>query len=164
MAALRSRLPPPPADTWTEPRLTRDAISSSESLRRRRFMLILLGAFAALALLLSTVGVYGIVSGSIAERRREIGVRVALGATPRAIVHQVLAETLRLWLVSFPLGAGAAFVLSRYIASLLYGVSAADATTYAGVALFLVVTTMAASYLPARRAARTDPLEALRDA
>jgi putative ABC transport system permease protein len=163
MAALRSRLPPPPADAWTEPRLTRDAISGSESLRRRRFMLILLGTFAGLAVLLAAVGLYGIVSGSIAERRREIGVRVALGATPRAIVWQVQAETLRLCLVSFPIGAVAAYVLSRFIASLLYGVSAADASTYVGVALFLVAVTLLASYLPARRAARTDPLEALHE-
>ena len=102
MAALRSRLPPPPADAWTEPRLTRDAISGSESLRQRRFMLILLGTFAGLAVLLAAVGLYGIVSGSIAERRREIGVRVALGATPRAIVWQVQAETLRLCLGELP--------------------------------------------------------------
>ncbi len=162
LSTLRSRLPPS-ADLWSEPRLMRDAIDGSEALRRRRFMLILLGAFATLAVLLAAVGLYGVVSGSIAERRREIGVRVALGATPRAIATQVLGETLRLWLVSVPIGAATAYLLSRFVASLLYGVSPADAVSYVGVAVFLIAITLAASYLPARRAARTDPLQSLRE-
>jgi putative ABC transport system permease protein len=161
-SALRSRLPRAPENVWTAPRLTRDAIDGSDSLRRRRFMLILLGAFAALAVALAGVGLYGVVAGSIAERRRELGVRVALGATPRAIARQVLSETLALWLVSLPIGAAAAYALSRFVGSLLYGVSPADAPTYVMVAVFLVGLTLAASYVPARRAARTDPLESLR--
>ena len=163
MSALRSRLPPS-GDLWSEPRLTRDAIGGSESLRRRRFMLILLGSFAALAVLLAAVGLYGVVAASIAERRREISVRVALGATPRAITAQVLVETLRLWLVSLPIGAGAAYLLSRFLQSLLYGISPADVLACVGVAVFLVGITLAASWLPARRAARADPLESLRGA
>lgn len=161
-SSLRARLPPPPDGIWTEPRLTREVIDGSDSLRRRRFMLTLLGAFAVLAVALAAAGLYGVVAGSIAERRRELAVRVALGATPRVIATHVLVESLQLWLVALPVGAAAAYVFSRFVGSLLYGVSPADAPSFVIVTLFLIVLTLVASYLPARRAARTDPLSALR--
>ena len=126
-------------------------------------MLILLGTFAALAVLLAAVGLYGIVSGSIAERRREIGVRVALGATPRAIVWQVSGRDAASLPGELPDGRRRGLRPQPLHRLSPLRRLAADAPTYLGVALFLVAITLVASYLPARRAARTDPLEALRE-
>ena len=125
--------------------------------------MILLGTFAALSVLLAALGLYGVVAYSVAERSREIGVRIALGATPGTIVGQVLRESLRLSIVSIAIGLAAAFFLTRLVATLLFGITATDAVSYASVSLFLVGLTLLASYFPARRAARLDPLRALRE-
>ncbi|HEY7498698.1 MAG TPA: ABC transporter permease [Vicinamibacterales bacterium] len=148
---------------WWDVQTTRDAIGASGSLRQRRFILILLGSFAALAVLLAALGLYGVVAYSVAERKREIGVRIALGAAPRTIVGEVLRESLRLSIVSVGIGVVAAYFLTRLVATLLFGITATDAVSYVGVCVFVVALTLVASYLPARRAGLTDPLRALNE-
>jgi len=147
---------------WDEVRPMRDVINGSGSVRLRRFVLILLGNFAAIALLLAAVGTYGVMAYSVADRTREIGIRVALGATRSKVLTHVLAETLRLTLAGLVIGAVAAQALTRFIASMLFGVSSTDAVTYVGVAVVLAGVALLASYVPARRATEIDPLVALR--
>jgi ABC-type antimicrobial peptide transport system permease subunit len=137
-------------------------VEASESMRRRRFVLILLGGFAVLALALATVGLYGVMACSAAERTREIGIRVALGATPGAVVRQMLAESMTLTAVGLSVGCLGALALTRFIATMLFGVGPADALTYLGVCLLLAVVALLATYLPARRASRIDPIATLR--
>jgi putative ABC transport system permease protein len=164
LANLRSHLiAAAPGSEWSDVRLMNQVINESESIRLRRFVLILLGSFAGLALLLAAVGLYGVVAYSVAERRREIGIRVALGATRSMILSQVLAESLRLSLTSLLIGGIAAYFLTRVISSMLFGVSATDAVTYLAVSLLLMTVVLIASYLPARRAAHEDPILALRE-
>jgi putative ABC transport system permease protein len=128
----------------------------------RRFSLVLLAIFAGLALTLAAVGIYGVVAYSVAQRTRETGVRMALGARMPDILTLVVGEGLRHTLVGIGVGLGAAFAASRGLQSLLYGVGATDPLTYGGVILLLVAVTLCASSLPAWRAARVDPLQALR--
>jgi len=164
VANLRSHLiAAAPGSEWSDVLLMNQVINESESIRLRRFVLILLGSFAGLALLLAAVGLYGVVAYSVAERRREIGIRVALGATRSMILNQVLAESLRLSLTSLLIGGIAAYFLTRVISSMLFGVSATDAVTYLAVSLLLMTVVLIASYLPARRAAHEDPILALRE-
>jgi putative ABC transport system permease protein len=163
IADLGSRLQAATGAPWSEVHTMGDVIRASESLRLRRFVLILLGSFAALAVLLAAIGLYGVVAYSVAERRGELAVRMALGATAGAIVAQVLRESLRLALTSLLIGTVAAYSLARLAASLLFGVAAMDALSYVSVSLFLVAMTLLASYLPARRAAQSNPLRALHD-
>jgi predicted lysophospholipase L1 biosynthesis ABC-type transport system permease subunit len=128
----------------------------------RRFSLVLLGLFAGVGLVMAAVGIYGVVSYSVAQRTRETGVRLALGATMGDILALVLGEGVRRTAVGIALGLGAALLATRALDSQLFGVEPTDPLTYGGVMAVLVGVTLAASFLPAWRAARSSPLEALR--
>ncbi|UCC74643.1 MAG: ABC transporter permease [Gemmatimonadota bacterium] len=132
------------------------------SMARTSFTLVMLGIAAAVALLLATVGVYGVISYVVSQRTREIGVRIALGAGSSTVTGMVVRQGLFLAVIGVALGLAAAYGLSRLMTSLLFGVSALDPLTYAMVAVCLTAIALLASYLPARRAARVDPMEALR--
>jgi putative ABC transport system permease protein len=138
----------------------------SASMAQRRFAMLLLGVFAAIALALSAVGVYGVVSYSVAQRTNEIGVRMALGAGSRDVIGMVLKEGMLLALIGAGIGAGAAIALTRLmsglLSSLLFSLRATDPVTFVGVALLLGIVTLIACYIPARRAAKVDPMTALR--
>jgi predicted permease len=134
----------------------------SDSTATRRFSAILLGSFAIVALLLSGVGIYGVISYLIGQRTHEIGVRMALGAQQSKVLFQVLREGLKLAITGAAIGLAAAFGLTRLMTSLLYGVSPTDPLTFAAVAVLLIVVALAACYIPARRAAAVDPMIALR--
>jgi predicted permease len=131
-------------------------------LARPWFNMLLIGAFAALALALTTVGVYGVVSAAVAGRTREIGVRVALGASSGRVVRMVIREGMLLAAGGIAIGLVAAAALSRLVVSLLFGVRPTDPATYATIALVLAAVTALACYVPARRASRVQPIEALR--
>jgi putative ABC transport system permease protein len=128
----------------------------------RRFATQLLGAFAALALLLAAIGIYGVMAFVVGQRTREIGIRIALGARPRAVVRLILAQALALALAGVALGGLGAIFLSRLLSGFLFEVRATDPVTYAGIALLLTVTAVVAAWRPARRAAAVDPMVALR--
>jgi putative ABC transport system permease protein len=128
-----------------------------EEVASRGVQASLLGAFALLALVLAALGLYGVLSYAVAQRRREIGIRMALGAPARAVVRMVVGHGLRLVAIGLALGVALALAATRALAALLYGVSATDPATYAGVAAALAVVAAAASWLPARQAARLDP-------
>jgi putative ABC transport system permease protein len=134
----------------------------SNSLATRRFSMVLLGAFAGLALLMSCVGIYGVISYLAGQRTHEIGIRMALGAKRSDVLGMVLGEAAKLALVGIALGLVAAAILTRLMASMLFGVSARDPLTFTGVALLLALVALAACYIPARRATKVDPLDALR--
>jgi putative ABC transport system permease protein len=134
----------------------------SRSLAQERFRTTLVTLFAFLAILLSAVGISGVLGYSVSRRTREIGVRMALGATPREVLRQVVGEGFRLVAIGALLGAGAALGLTRFMRTLLYGISPADPITYVGVALVLLFVAFGACALPAFRAARVDPTVALR--
>ena len=134
----------------------------SDSLAPRRFSMILLGTFAGLALLLASIGIYGVISYVVGQRANEIGVRMALGAKSHDILRLVLEDGGKLVLIGIAIGLVAAFGLTRLIKSFLYGVDAADPLTFAAVAVLLSLVALAACYVPARRAARVDPVIALR--
>ena len=134
----------------------------SDSLKARRFNVALLGAFAALALILAVTGVYGVMSFVTRQRTHEIGVRVALGAKAHDIARLVLAHGFRLAVIGTAIGVAAAFALTRVMRSLLFGVTASDPTTFVVVILLLPAIALLACYLPARRAMKVDPLVALR--
>jgi putative ABC transport system permease protein len=127
-----------------------------------RFSTTLLGAFAALALLLASAGVYGVISYTVGQRTGEIGIRMALGAEPRQVLWPILFSAMKLCLAGIAVGLLGAAVLSRFLVSQLYGVHPTDVFTFAAVTTLLVVVAFAASYIPARRASRVDPVIALR--
>jgi predicted permease len=134
----------------------------ADSLAARRFSMILLGVFAALALVMSCVGIYGVISYLAGQRTHEIGIRMALGAERRDVLRMVLGEGAKMALVGVATGLVAAFGLTRLMANMLFGVSAHDPLSFTGVAALLVLVSLAACYIPARRATKVDPLVALR--
>ena len=134
----------------------------SRSLSSRRFNLVLLGSFATLALFLTAIGVFGLISFAVAQRRHEIGVRMALGARREDVVKLVVFHGMRLALAGVALGLAGALGLTRFLSSLLYQVRPTDGVTLSAVALIVAAVALAACYLPARRATRVDPMIALR--
>jgi len=135
----------------------------SGSLARQRFSTLMLGAFAAFALLLAVVGVYGVMSHLVTQGAHDIGVRMALGAERPRILRMILRQGMELTVAGSVMGLIGAAALTRVMASLLFGVSATDLVTFSSVPVILLATAMLASYIPARRATRVDPVVALRD-
>jgi putative ABC transport system permease protein len=134
----------------------------SDSISPRRFSAVLVGIFAALALLLAAIGIYGVMSFSVSQRRQEIGLRLALGAQRTNVRGMILGQALKLTLIGVGLGLAGAFVLARFLASLLFGIGSYDPVTFLGVVLLLIGVALLASYIPARRAMRVDPVVSLR--
>jgi putative ABC transport system permease protein len=134
----------------------------SGSLSRSRFTMLVLAVFAALALILASVGIYGVIAYSVTQRTQEFGIRMALGANRRDVLRLVLGQGTRLTLLGIGLGVVAALIVTRLMATLLYGISASDPLTFTAVALLLAAIALAACYIPARRATRVDPIVALR--
>jgi putative ABC transport system permease protein len=134
----------------------------TESVGARRFATVVLSTFAALALLLAALGIYGVLAYSVAQRQREIGVRMALGAHQGAVRAMVLQDAMRAVLPGVVVGLAAAYALTRLLRSLLYGVAATDPATFATVAVVLTAVAVVASWVPARRATRVDPMIAIR--
>jgi predicted permease len=134
----------------------------SNSFAARRLSMLLLGVFAALALALACVGIYGVISNLVGQRTHEIGVRVALGAQPGDVLRLVIGQGALMALLGVVIGVGAALLLTRLMANQLFGVSPHDPLTFAAVAILLMIVSIAACYIPARRATRVDPVIALR--
>ena len=134
----------------------------SRSVAQRRFTMFLLASFAGLAVVLAAVGVYGVISYSVSRRAHEIGIRMALGAQPNSILRMVLGQGLGLALAGVTLGIGGALTLTRYLESLLFGVASTDILTFSAVPALLLIVAFLASYIPARRATKVDPMVALR--
>jgi len=133
-----------------------------QSLARTSFALVMLSIAGGMALVLGVAGIYGVISFAVAQRRREIGIRVALGARPAQVTGMFLRQGLLLAAAGTLIGLAGAVMLMRLMASMLFGVNAIDPLTYAGVAVGLIGAALVACYLPAARAAGLSPLEALR--
>jgi ABC-type antimicrobial peptide transport system permease subunit len=134
----------------------------SESLGRRRFAMLALGVFAGLALLLAIIGIYGVISYSVAQRTTELGIRLALGASQVDVLRLVLSGGFRLALTGIAFGIVLSFAVTRFLSSLLFGVRATDIFTFSALSILLIAVSLLACYLPARRATKVDPLVALR--
>jgi putative ABC transport system permease protein len=134
----------------------------SEMLAPRRFVMVLLGIFAGIALALATIGVYGLLQYSTTQQTREVGIRMALGGSPADILRAIVGRGLKLSMIGIVLGLAGAVFLTRMISGFLYGVTHTDPLTFACVSLALAGATLLASYIPARRASRIDPMAALR--
>jgi len=134
----------------------------SDSVALQRFTMILLGIFAALAVLLASIGIYGVISYVVGQRTHEIGLRVTLGAQRGDVLRLVLGQGAAMALLGVLIGTAAALGLTRLLAKMLFGVSAHDPQTFIGVAILLTAVALAASYIPAQRAMRVDPVLALR--
>ena len=134
----------------------------SESLARRRFAMLALGVFAGFALLLAVIGIYGVISFSVAQRTSELGIRLALGAQQVDVLRLVLSDGFRLVLTGIACGVVLSFAVTRFLSSLLFGVRATDLFTFGALSVLLIVVSLLACYLPARRATKVDPLVALR--
>ena len=132
------------------------------SVSPRRLMVWMLGAFAAFALLLASLGIYALISYSVSQRTQEIGIRMALGASAGDVQRRIVTQTLTLAAIGMAIGIGASWLVARSLSGLLYGVTAADPVTFAGMLGVLTLVAALAGYLPARRASRIDPLVALR--
>ena len=128
----------------------------------RRFLVMLLGGFAAFALLLASLGIFAVISYSLNQRVQEIGIRIALGASPADLQRRILWGTFGLTALGLALGIAASRALSNTLGSLLFGVTSGDPITYLGVGALLIVVAAAAGYIPAWRASRIDPMVALR--
>jgi putative ABC transport system permease protein len=135
---------------------------SRDATSRARFTAMLLAVFAAMALLLSAVGIYGVMAYAVAGRTREIGIRMALGAQRADVLRLIMGDGIALTILGLGLGLAASFAATRILTNQLYGVGATDPVTFAAVSLILAAVALAASYIPARRATRVDPMVALR--
>jgi ABC-type antimicrobial peptide transport system permease subunit len=158
MRTLRSINPGQPA---TEFRPIRQIVDRATS--PRRFFVLLVAAFATLGLVLASLGIYGVISYSVARRAQEIGIRMALGATLARVQSDVIAKTLRLAFIGIALGTAASFAVAKAIASLLFGTEPTDPATFGGMILLLGAVALIAGYVPARRASRMNPMMALRN-
>ena len=127
-----------------------------------KFNALLLALFAGLALLLTAIGLYGVMAYSVIQRTQEIGIRIALGAQTGDVLKMVLRQGLKLTALGLALGLAAAYALTRYMQSMLFGVKATDPLTFAAIALLLIVVAIVACWIPARRATKVDPMVALR--
>jgi len=145
-----------------QPQTIEDLIDQSPSVFLRRYPSYLIGSFAALALLLATIGLYGLVSYSVAQRTRELGLRMALGASRNDVLRLVLREGIRLAVIGVSIGLVAAFALTQLIRGLLFGISPIDPFTFVTVSLLLGAIALTACVVPAFRATRVDPIVALR--
>jgi putative ABC transport system permease protein len=132
------------------------------SLARTSFTLVMLGIAGTMALLLGAVGLYGVIAYSVSRRTREIGIRIALGAQQNNVMRLILGEGMLVILIGLAIGLASSLALTRFLSSLLFGVTATDPITFAAVAVLLAVVALAACYIPARRAMRVDPIVALR--
>jgi putative ABC transport system permease protein len=132
-----------------------------ESVAQPKFRTFLLGVFSAVALLLAAIGIYGVVAYSVSQRTREIGIRMALGAQARDVLKLIVRRGMVLTLAGIAAGIVGAFALTRVISNLLFGVGATDPVTFIGVSLFLILVSLLACYLPARRASKLNPVTAL---
>ena len=133
-----------------------------ESVSVRRFALFVLGLFATVALLLAVSGIYGVIGHAVAQRTREIGIRIALGAARRDVLRMILSEGGKLAVAGVVLGLIVSYAMTQSLRALLYGVTPTDPLTFALVALLLLATALIACWIPARRASRVDPMIALR--
>jgi len=143
-------------------RMSTQEEQAAETLTGERSLATLLSLFSGLALLLASIGLYGVIAYSTARRTREIGIRVALGAHRADVLRMILSQGMRLTLIGVGIGLVGAIVASRVLASQLFGITSTDPVTFAGVVLTLVAVDLAACYIPARRAAKVDPVDALR--
>ena len=161
MAAVRETLRP------LSPNLPGNAVRTlqqlvDKSVSPRRFVVLMLGAFAVFALILASLGIYGLISYSVTQRTQEIGIRMALGASARDVQAGIVLQTLRLAAIGLAIGVVASWSLAQFLGGLLFGVTATDPVTFLGMLIVLTIVATLAGYLPARRASRIDPLLALR--